>query len=248
MKKCQSCNLAFDDTKKYCNKCGKPLTTIEETFSSKAQEPSALKTQQPPHKSRKLKIGIAVGSLIVVLIGGFVFINFHLCGNSRRKIVEVKRSSLSNSVNDSASVLSPEVKDSIKYLSQSLFEKTGVSLVLVTLLDLEGKNIDNVANRLFAKLAIGKKGTTTGEGILLLVAVHDRAIRIETGYGSEGYITDVQAKRIIQEVAAPFLSKGKWDDGLKTTMLVLADLVAKAHNISLNNIVPWENVLSAKLP
>lgn len=76
MKKCQNCNQTFDETKKFCNKCGKPLITIEEIVSLKAQRSSALKTQQPPRKSPKIKIGIAI-SLIVILVAIILFLNFH---------------------------------------------------------------------------------------------------------------------------------------------------------------------------
>lgn len=86
-------------------------------------------------------------------------------------------------VSDFASVLPLPAKDSIAYLSQSLLDKTGVSLVLVTVSDLEGADINDIATRLYEKWGIGKKGKD--EGALVLLSVKDRQLRIETGYGSE---------------------------------------------------------------
>ncbi|MBD3393484.1 MAG: hypothetical protein GF418_15215, partial [Chitinivibrionales bacterium] len=77
----------------------------------------------------------------------------------------------------------------------------------------------------------------TDEGVLVLVAVGDRAIRIEPGYGSEGYITDAKAHSIIRTVAAPHLGQGEWDDGISATMVALARLVATEKNVSLEDIL-----------
>lgn len=77
MKKCQNCNLIFDDTKKFYNKCGKPLISADETFYQKSQQiNSALESQRPPYKSLKLKIGITIASLIMILVAGIIFFKF----------------------------------------------------------------------------------------------------------------------------------------------------------------------------
>jgi uncharacterized protein len=148
-------------------------------------------------------------------------------------------------VSDFASVLPLPAKDSIAYLSQSLLDKTGVPLVLVTVSDLEGADINDIATRLYEKWGIGKKGKD--EGALVLLSVKDRQIRIETGYGSEGYITDAQASRIIRDVAVPYLSRGSWGPGLKNTMLSLAGLVAGAYKMPLSAIISW-NIADNALP
>jgi uncharacterized protein len=140
-------------------------------------------------------------------------------------------------VNDFAGLLSPPLRDSLEFLSAALLEKTGVSLVLATSQDLSGGDIDDVATRLYETWGIGKKGKD--EGVLVLVAVSERRIRIETGYGSEGYMTDAQASRIIRDYAVPFLSTNRWDEGCKNTMYALAGLVAKAHDVSLPQVAGW---------
>jgi uncharacterized protein len=140
-------------------------------------------------------------------------------------------------VNDFAGMLAPPLRDSLEYLATALLEKTGVSLVLATSQDLSGGDIDDVATRLYETWGIGKKGKD--EGVLVLLAVNERRIRIETGYGSEGYVTDAQASRIIRDYAVPFLSINRWDEGCKSTMYALAGLIAKAHNVSLPQVDGW---------
>ena len=140
----------------------------------------------------------------------------------------------SGAINDFAGILSKETQNTLEAVSKSLFVKTGVALVLVTTASLDGENIDEAANALFTKWGIGAKGKD--EGILLVVATQDRALRIETGYGAEGYLTDAAANRIIRNIAAPLLSKGLWDDGLSAAFIACASLAAQAHNTSLEEI------------
>ncbi len=45
------------------------------------------------------------------------------------------------------------------------------------------------------------------DGILLLVAREDHAVRIEVGYGLEGVVTDLQAAKIIRDILIPCLQK-----------------------------------------
>lgn len=129
------------------------------------------------------------------------------------------------------------MRDSLELLSSAVLQKTGVSLVLVTAQDLSGGDINDVATRLYETWGIGKKGKD--EGVLVLVAVRERQIRLEVGYGSEGYLTDAQANRIIRDDAVPFLSINRWDEGCKSTMLAVSGLVAKAYNITLPQIAEW---------
>jgi uncharacterized protein len=137
-------------------------------------------------------------------------------------------------INDFAGILSPSTLDSLTQLSNALEKTVGVSLVLATTPDLQGVPVDVAANELFSKWGIGQKGKD--EGILVLLSVADRAVRIETGYGAEGYVTDAQAGRIIREAGKAFLSHNDWNAGLSYMMLSLADLSAREHKSSLTEI------------
>jgi uncharacterized protein len=137
-------------------------------------------------------------------------------------------------INDFADILSQDTKNSLTTVCGSLFKKTGIALVVVTTETLEGRPIEDVATGLFEKWGIGKKGTD--EGILVLLAVQERSIRIETGYGSEGYITDVQSKRIIQNAANRYLSNNQWEPGVLSVVRDLIELSAQAHAIPLDEI------------
>jgi uncharacterized protein len=137
-------------------------------------------------------------------------------------------------VNDFANILSQNAKNSLNSVCGALLKKTGIALVVVTTVTIEGRPIEDVANGLFEKWGIGKKGSD--EGILVLLAVQERSIRIETGYGAESYITDVQCKRIIQNAANLYLSKNQWEPGVFSVVSDLIDLSAQARGVSKDDI------------
>lgn len=138
-------------------------------------------------------------------------------------------------VNDFAGVLSDGTGRSLEGLSRVLLTETGVSLVVVTTRSLGGESIDEVASKLYERWGIGRQGQD--EGVLVLVAVEDRRIRIETGYGAEGYVTDARASGIIREVARPSLAQGRWDEGISATAVALGRIIAKEKELSLEEVL-----------
>ena len=52
------------------------------------------------------------------------------------------------------------------------------------------------------------------DGVILLVAKDDHKLRIETGYGLEGALTDVAARRIIDEIITPKFRTGDFAGGI----------------------------------
>lgn len=79
MKKCMHCNKEFEDDKKFCPKCGNPLTSVAVFSAGKAVEPVAsdenlcageravISPPAAPRKRRKLAvIGLAAGALLLL--------------------------------------------------------------------------------------------------------------------------------------------------------------------------------------
>jgi uncharacterized protein len=54
------------------------------------------------------------------------------------------------------------------------------------------------------------------DGVLLLVALSDRKVRIEVGYGLEGALPDATANRIIQQDITPAFKRGDYYNGIST--------------------------------
>ncbi len=78
---------------------------------------------------------------------------------------------------------------------------------------LEGEDLEDFSVRLAQRWRIGRKDLD--DGVIILVFVRDRRVRIEVGYGLEGAVPDAAAGRIIREVIAPAFRERRWAAGLE---------------------------------
>ena len=106
-------------------------------------------------------------------------------------------------VNDFAKVISPGYKEKIQAVTGALLQKTGIPIVVVTMPDIGGAEYNDYANRLYSAWGIGKKGED--KGVLIFVAVKERKVRIETGYGVEGILPDGLVGEIRDRYMIPYL-------------------------------------------
>ena len=74
------------------------------------------------------------------------------------------------------------------------------------------ETIEQYSIRVFDGWKIGRE--KQNDGILIVVAVKDRKLRIDTGYGLEGAIPDAFAKRIVAEIMSPKFRDGDAYGGL----------------------------------
>lgn len=117
-------------------------------------------------------------------------------------------------VNDFAGVLSEDTKTYILSNSAALSEKTKAQVVVVTLDSLDGKELSEYSLELFREWGIGDKSLKNG--LLILLSVGDREVRIEVGDGLEGKINDSKAGRFLDEYGVPFFKSNEWNTGIKT--------------------------------
>lgn len=115
-------------------------------------------------------------------------------------------------VTDSAGILDPATRQTLADRLADIERRTSAELAIVTVPSLQGESLEQYTNDLFQRWGIGKKGADNG--ILILVAVQDRKIRIEVGYGLEPHLTDGDCGQIIRETIAPYFKGGRYGDGL----------------------------------
>ena len=120
---------------------------------------------------------------------------------------------LTGRVTDAAGVLPPDRVAALDARLKALEDATGTQLVVATVPDLAGYEIDEYGYQLGRAWGIGQKGTNTGA--ILLVAPAQRKLRIEVGYGLESVLTDAVSSRIIRQVIVPRFKAGDMPGGIE---------------------------------
>ncbi|HNV96740.1 MAG TPA: TPM domain-containing protein [bacterium] len=115
-------------------------------------------------------------------------------------------------VNDYTNTLTTQEKQSLEQKLSDFEKQTTNEISVVIIQSLEGDTIENFAVKLFEDWKIGKKNNDNG--VLLLISIEDRKIRIETGYGMEGYLTDAQSFWIIDETMKPEFRNNNYYGGI----------------------------------
>lgn len=124
-------------------------------------------------------------------------------------------------VNDLAGVLSADQQNALERKLVAYDDSTSNQVAVVLLQTLNEYPIEEFALKLYRDWGIGNK--TTNNGALILVAIQDRKIRIETGYGLEGAIPDIIANTIITNDIGPSFREGNYYEGLdKATNSIIA--------------------------
>ena len=115
-------------------------------------------------------------------------------------------------VHDEAKVLSQNTIDNLERTLQLFEDSTSNQIAVLTITSLNGEAIDQFGIRVVEKWKLGK--SDKDNGILLLVAVDDRKMRIEVGQGLEGSLPDAICARIIRNEMAPAFRRGDYDTGV----------------------------------
>jgi uncharacterized protein len=120
---------------------------------------------------------------------------------------------LERRVTDLTGTLAPaeqqQLEDRLARFEQGKGAQVAVLLVPTT----APETIEEYGIRVAEQWKLGRQGVD--DGVLLLVAVEDRALRIEVGYGLEGVMPDVIAKRIVSDVITPYFRQGDYAGGLQ---------------------------------
>ncbi|MEO6638071.1 MAG: TPM domain-containing protein, partial [Ginsengibacter sp.] len=98
-------------------------------------------------------------------------------------------------VNDFGNFLEPFQRDALEQKLRNYNDTTSSAIVVVTVPNLDGYDIAEVALKYLRDWGIGTKDRDNG--VLILVSKEERKARIETGRGMEGVLPDILAKQII---------------------------------------------------
>jgi uncharacterized protein len=119
-------------------------------------------------------------------------------------------------VNDYARLLSAAEQQRLEARLAERERATGAQMVIAIFPSLEGEDEADFGIRLAERWKVGRKGPDNG--LLLLVFLKERRVRIETGYGLEPVVTDAVASQIIRDTIAPRFREQRYAAGLEAAV------------------------------
>lgn len=132
-------------------------------------------------------------------------------------------------VNDFADVLTEDEENAIAALGKSVDDKTTAQIAVVTVDTTGDENYREFALGLLRDWGIGQEDKDNG--VLLFVAVEDRMMSIEVGYGLEGRLNDAKCGRIRDDVLRPYLKVDDFGTGITKGYAALAYEVVQEYGV-----------------
>ncbi|TDQ10380.1 TPM domain-containing protein [Pedobacter metabolipauper] len=116
-------------------------------------------------------------------------------------------------VNDYTNTLSSSQVQQLEQKLVAFNDSTSTQIAIAIVKTVGDYDINEYTLELGRKWGVGQAGKNNG--IMIVVAVGDRKISIQTGYGLEGVLPDVYSKRIIENDIKPYFKAGDYYQGLE---------------------------------
>ena len=144
----------------------------------------------------------------ILIIFSFLFCFIGV--NAQKAIPQSNPPSL---VVDNANILTPDQKAQLERKLVAVDDSSSNQIAVLIIPSLNDQSIEDVANSTFRSWGIGDKKKKNG--VLLLVSINDKKVRIEVGSGLEGAIPDVTTKDIIDNEIVPNFKQGNYFEGIE---------------------------------
>jgi uncharacterized protein len=141
-----------------------------------------------------------------------IFLLASVCSFGQIKNVAPPKPSAYYAVVDVTNTLTPEQKEALNLKLTRYKDSTSSEIAIVIIQSLKGYQEEEVALWILREWGVG--GKDRNNGIVILVAMEERKIRIEVGYGLEGAVPDITAKTIVDHDITPEFKAGNHYRGL----------------------------------
>jgi len=116
-------------------------------------------------------------------------------------------------VTDLAGALTAPQRDALEAKLRDFEKKRGSQVAVLVVPTLGDETIEEFAGRVTDQWQLGRKGVD--DGVLFVVAMKERRMRIHTGRGVQGTLTDALSKRIVSDLVAPHFRNGDFSGGIE---------------------------------
>jgi len=144
-------------------------------------------------------------------------------------------------VMDFAGLLEPAEEQALEARILAYRDSTSNEIGVLIIPALDGDNLEDYSNRVFNKWGIGKGNDDNG--VLLLIALQERKIRLEVGYGLESALTDLESGLIVgstSDMATEFRDKN-WAAGVNVALDGIIAAIGGDYvpPMPLDDMEPW---------
>jgi uncharacterized protein len=138
-------------------------------------------------------------------------------------------------VNDYAGLIDGETESSIERISNRIDRLTGAQIAVLTVDTIEPfGSIEEYSIAVADKWKPGSKDQDNG--VILVIAMKERSVRIEVGYGLEGAIPDGRAGEILDTAMLPYLKAGDFNKGFLIGVYEIANEIAEEYDVELGDL------------
>lgn len=127
-------------------------------------------------------------------------------------------------VTDLTGTLQPGQQAALEQTLQAFENRKGSQIAVLIVPTTQPETVEQYAIRVAEAWKLGRKGVD--DGVLLLIARNDRALRIEVGYGLEGAIPDAVAKHIVSEIITPHFKQDDYYGGIRAGIERIIKVIA----------------------
>jgi uncharacterized protein len=169
-------------------------------------------------------------------IAGLILVGWLIAATGAGAQTQIPR--LTAPVNDFANVIDAQSEAQLDELIRRVQNATGDVMVVATVKTFQPfADLQSYAVEMFENGGQGIGVTGKDNGVLIVVAIDDRQVRIETGYGLEGFITDGFAGETSRGMT-PFFREAEYGRGLVAGATRVAERIAQGRNVDLNLAPP----------
>lgn len=162
-----------------------------------------------------------------VLLVGFLF--------SGLSYADFKAPAYQGYVTDYAQLLTQEQRHYLTAVSTDLARQTTIQVATLVVPEMGADfTIESYANQVFEAWGIGQKGKDNG--VLFILALQERKLRIEVGYGLEGVLTDGQSGALLDALVLPVLKRGDLGQGVVVGHVGICEFLADAYGVTLSQV------------
>ena len=138
---------------------------------------------------------------------------------------------LNNYVNDFTNTLNQSQKNELEQQLSDFDKKTSNQIVFLMINSLNNEDvIENYSLKVAELNKIGSNGKDNG--VLFTVIKNDKKLRIEVGYGLEGFLTDAKSSYIIRNIITPQFKNNDYYSGIKNGLNEIIKVASDANYLN----------------